>query len=73
MIKESELPTTGNASGDYYIISDFDESQPGHTGQAQYNASIVGWDLLIDPTRTYFSYGQPTGQFYNFNNVSYTI
>jgi hypothetical protein len=73
MCKESELPTTGNASGDYYVITDFDESQPGKTRQARYNASRVGWDLLIDPVRTYYSYPQPTGEFYSINSVSYVI
>jgi hypothetical protein len=34
MCKESELPTTGNASGDFYVITDFDESSPGKTAQA---------------------------------------
>jgi hypothetical protein len=73
MCKESELPTTGIASGDFYIITDFDESSPGKTGQARYNTSIVGWDLLIDPVRTYYSYPQPTGEFYSINSTSYAI
>lgn len=47
-LDESELPPTGNENGDLYWISDFNFTQPGHSGSAIWNGKTNKWDFNID-------------------------
>jgi len=48
-IDETELlQLTGNENGDLYWISDFDITQPDHSGSAIFNGKTNKWDYNID-------------------------
>ena len=62
---ESELPATGE-DGDFYIIQDMDETEPGRTGMAWWNAE-TGTDWLTVVDQYYSADGEsivltPTGR-----------
>lgn len=46
MCKESELPQQGEKVGDFWSISDFDETSPGRNGRAIWNGN--NWDKEVD-------------------------
>lgn len=47
-IAESELPEEEMENGDLYWISDFDITQPSHSGSAIWNGETEAWDFSVD-------------------------
>jgi hypothetical protein len=47
-VLESGLPAENRTNGDLYWISDFDITQPEHSGSAIWNGGIEAWDFSID-------------------------